>query len=189
MTAYKHNKPAMKDSVNQVFHIVAESGFFDNMTASKLFTGAAVGMVLGTFVTFVNVGIESLNVKNDATLEGMEIENMIKYNPSMVNTFRTLGGSYYKLCPEKNRTKYKKRIINASKHAECVVIIQRKTLMEGATLNDYYEANKHAKLCMLALRSTIPYFNSYAVQNLSETFDFICVFLSEHLNNIHNTTI
>jgi hypothetical protein len=156
---------------------------------AKIASAGVLGLVLG--VSYCGITeVARLGKKENVQLDP-PAPNMVKIKAELVNVFKSLMGSFYKMCPNQNKAIYQRKVQKAIKHAESVMIIE-KMVRDGKSksygFKDRTDAETMAKLCMKTLRE-LPYlFNTPIIHQLVEKIDHIGIILADSLTDIQNMT-
>lgn len=144
-------------------------------------SGLIIGTIIGVLSEFLKIEINPKNKLPIPTpnIEFIEIE--------LVNIFNKFVGTFYNLCPEKNKKKYKYFITQSIIHAEEIMLIEHQLIKEEINKDpsNKTKSNALAFLCMKNLRNCEKLFNSEMIINIKDYIDIIFVIIANHVQNIN----
>lgn len=159
------------------------------INVAKILSGAAVGLILGASYCGITE-VARLGKKEESPLDP-PAPNMEEINSELTAVFRTFMGSFYKMCPNKNKKKFKKHVQEAIEFAEDVMVIEnqlRRGEIKNQGFKDRSDAQGSARECMKSLRQVIYFFETGIIEKVVNRTDHVQIILSDSLTNISNMT-
>ena len=137
------------------------------VAGAGLFVGAVWGMLSQ---------IAKLDLKGEGQLDP-PAPYMQKLEPELVILFKKFMGPFFRLCPERNKDKFRARVRKSIRNAEAIMLIESQLLNNeiARTPNNRTQAAAHGMICMSSLRRIQNYFDTEIVTNVSDANDVVFV--------------